>query len=267
MIPVAATSQRTLRVVFVCPEEPSVMPLFFEKVIPRLREEIAAVAVVSPIYKRSSWLRQAKQFADSFGVREFAVEALAYARYKAVDLVPGGRRHSVKRIARANGLRLLTPESVNGAGFLEELRGLDPDLVISVSCPQIFGRELLELPRLGCINVHSALLPDYRGVLPTFWVLARGEARTGVTVHFMSPGIDGGEIIAQEKLLISPDETLHSLMRRCKSAAAVLILETVSRFREGPVATIPNPAEEGSYFSFPKRDDVRRFKALGRALR
>jgi len=267
MMPVAATSQRTLRVVFVCPEEPSVMPLFFEKVIPHLREEIAAVAVVSPIYKRSSWLRQAKQFADSFGLREFAVEAFGYVRYKAMDVLPVGRRYSVKRIARANGLRLLTPESVNGAGFLEELRGLDPDLVISVSCPQIFGRELLELPSLGCINVHSALLPDYRGMLPTFWVLARGEAQTGVTVHFMSPGIDGGEIIAQQRVPISPDETLHSLMRKCKSAAADVILDTVGRFREGAVATMPNPADEGSYFSFPERDDVRRFRALGRTLR
>src|SRR6478672_190728 len=173
---------RALRVVFVCPEEPSVMPLFFEKVIPPLHAEIAAIAVVSPISKKSSWVRQATQFADAFGVWEFALEAATYLRYKVADLVPVGRRYSVRRIARAHGLRLLTPESVNGADFLRELRDLDPDLVISVSCPQIFGRELLELPRLGCVNVHSALLPDYRGMLPTFWVLARGENQTGVTV-------------------------------------------------------------------------------------
>jgi methionyl-tRNA formyltransferase len=257
----------TPRVVFVCPEEPSVMPLFFERVIPPLRAQIAAIAVVSPIYKRSSWLRQARQFADAFGVREFVLEAFGYLRYKIADLLPFGRRYSVKRIARAGGLRLLTPESVNDADFLQELRALEPDLVISVSCPQIFGRELLELPRLGCINVHSALLPDYRGMLPTFWVLAEGEDHTGVTVHFMSPGIDGGEIIAQRRLDISPEETLHSLMRRSKAAAAELILETVAAFRDGAVATTPNPADEGSYYSFPQRDDVLRFKALGRALR
>jgi methionyl-tRNA formyltransferase len=262
-----AIGRRPLRVVFVCPEEPSVMPLFFERVIPTLRDEIAAVAVVSPIYKKSSWLRQAKQFASAFGVWEFAIEAAGYLRYKAADLVPIGRHYSVKRIARANGLRLLTPESVNGADFLQELHELAPDLVISVSCPQIFGRELLEMPRLGCVNVHSALLPDYRGMLPTFWVLAHGEDHTGVTVHFMSPGIDGGEIIAQRRISIPPDDTLHSLMRRCKRTAAELILDTVSQFRDGTVVTTPNPAEEGSYFSFPERDDVRRFKALGRALR
>jgi methionyl-tRNA formyltransferase len=264
---VPTPSKPALRVVFISPEEPSVMPLFFEHVIPALRAEIAAIAVVSPIYKKSSWFRQAKKFADAFGAWEFAVEALSYIGYKVADLVPGGRRYSIKRIARAHALRLLTPESVNDAGFLDELRALEPDLVVSVSCPQIFGRELLELPRLGCVNIHSALLPDYRGMLPTFWVLAEGEDHTGVTVHFMSPGIDGGEIIAQERIAISPDETLHSLMRRCKRAAAELTLQTVATFRDGTVATKPNPPELGSYYSFPQRDDVRRFKALGRALR
>jgi methionyl-tRNA formyltransferase len=256
-----------LRLVFVTPEEPSVMPVFFEKVIPRLRQEIAAVAVVSPIYKRSSWMRQAKRFVRSFGLKEFAVEALQYGYYKAADLVPLGSRHSVKSIARSHGLRILTPENVNGADFLQQLRELAPDLVISVSCPQIFGRELLELPRFGCVNVHSALLPHYRGMLPTFWVLAKGERETGVTVHYMNPGIDGGDILVQRRIPIASGETLHSLMRKCKQVAGDLVLEAVHRFRAGSVTALPNPADEGSYFSFPEPEDVREFKALGRALR
>jgi hypothetical protein len=89
-----------LRLVFVTPEEPSVMPLFFERAIPRLRDEIAAVAVVSPIYKRSSWLRQARRFARAFGVRELAIEAAHYGHYKTADAVrrvsPIGSLHSVR---------------------------------------------------------------------------------------------------------------------------------------------------------------------------
>lgn len=247
------------------------MPIFFSKVIPALREEIAAVVVVSPIYKKLSWATQAKQFIDSFGARDFTAEALRYGYYKGADLIrsvaPIGSRHSVKGIARSNGLRLLTPENVNSAEFLQALRELEPDLVVSVSCPQIFGKELLRLPRLGCVNVHSALLPHYRGVLPTFWVLAKGEERTGVTVHYMSPGIDGGDIILQRQVPIGPEETLHSLMRACKSAAADTVLETVERFRDDSVSPTANPADEGSYFSFPKREDVLEFRALGRALR
>lgn len=260
-----------MKLVFVAPEEPSVMPIFFRKVIPALREEIAAIAVVSPIYERFSWATQAKQFIDSFGARDFTAEALRYGYYKGADLIrsvaPIGKHHSVKGIARSNGLRLLTPESVNSAEFIQELRELEPDLVVSVSCPQIFGEELLQLPRLGCVNVHSALLPHYRGVLPTFWVLAKGEERTGVTVHYISPRIDGGSIILQKQVPIKPEETLRSLMSACKSAAADAVLETVEQFRHGSVSPTPNPPDEGSYFSFPERQDVLEFRALGRALR
>jgi methionyl-tRNA formyltransferase len=251
-----------LRIVFVAPEEPAVMPLFFGKVIDPLREELCAIAVVSPIYKRSSRVRQAKQFADAFGVRDLIVELLHYGRSKLA-----GRRHSVKGMARVSGVLLLTPRDVNSTDFLEQLRALEPDLVISVSCPQIFGKELLELPRLGCVNVHSALLPRYRGVLPTFWALANGEETTGVTVHRMIAGIDGGDILLQKRIEIAPDETLHSLMRRCKAIAAEAVLETVARFRSGSVDSSPNRLEDGSYFSFPTRADVLRFRALGRALR
>jgi methionyl-tRNA formyltransferase len=264
-------TEQKLRIVFLTPEEPSVMPIFFERVIPELRAEIAAVAVVSPIYKKSSWTGQAKRFIDSFGVRDFAIEAAQYAGYKAADLVrrlvPVGRYRSVKSIARHHGLRLLTPADVNAGEFLDELRELQPDLVVSVSCPQIFKQELLELPRLGCINLHSALLPHYRGMLPTFWVLAKGEEKTGVTIHHMSAGIDGGGIVLQREISISAQETLHSLMRKCKAVAAELTIEAIGRFRRGSATTAPNPADDGSYYSFPTRDDVREFRAQGRALR
>jgi methionyl-tRNA formyltransferase len=250
-----------VKVVFATPDEPSVLPTFFEKLIPELREEIAAVAVVSPVFGRTSWKGQAKRFIDSFGVREFIVEAMHFAYHKA------RRKRSVKGIARTHGLPLLTPENVNSPEFLEQLREIDPDLVISVSCPQIFGRDLLGVPRLGCINVHSAMLPNYRGMLPSFWVLAQGEDRTGVTVHYMNPGIDGGDIIGQTTVPIADDDTLRSLMKKCKSVAADLVLETVRRFRSGEVRTLPNPPDEGAYFSFPTRDDVLRFKARGRRLR
>jgi methionyl-tRNA formyltransferase len=263
--------RRTPRIVFVTPEEPSVMPAFFAKVLPELADDIAAIAVVSPIFKRSSWLSQAKRFADAFGAREFAVEALQFGAHKLADaarrIVPRGAHHSVKSVARAHGCDILMPQDVNAPEFLAHLRGLDPDLVISVSCPQIFHEELLSIPTLGCINVHSALLPDYRGMLPTFWVLANGEERTGVTVHHMTPGIDGGGIVLQRAIEITPAETLHSLMGKTKAVAADLVLEAIDRFREGPAEVSPNPPDEGSYFSFPTREDVRRFRARGRRLR
>jgi methionyl-tRNA formyltransferase len=259
-----------MRVVFVAPEEPLILPLFFERTLPGLGEQVVAVAVVSPIYKNSGWIQQSRRFVGSFGLRWFLIEVGRYSWNKALDsvgrLVPAGRARSVRAVAHRNRIRLLRPVDVNAPEFIASLRSMDPDLVISVSCPQIFGRPLLELPRLGCLNVHSALLPKYRGMLPTFWAIVNGERETGVTVHRMVEGIDGGDIILQRAVPIAADETLLSLMRKTKRAAADLVLESVKEFEAGTVSPTPNPADESSYFSFPTRADVDRFRALGRRI-
>jgi methionyl-tRNA formyltransferase len=260
-----------LRLVFLTPEEPSVMPLFYERALPALGARIAEIVIVSPVYRNSSWTKQARRFIGAFGMKDFVVESMVYAKDKAADVtkrVTGvGRFRTVRNVARAHGVSTHHVEDVNDPEFLDRLEALSPDLVVSVSCPQILRRRILELPRLGCINVHSALLPDYRGMLPTFWVLANGERHTGVTVHYMTPGIDGGDIIGQVTIPIASDDTLRSLMRKCKAAAADLVVDAVNRFESGAVSVRPKPPTEGSYFSFPNKDDVARFRALGRKVR
>jgi methionyl-tRNA formyltransferase len=269
--PATRAASERLRIVFVTPDEPLVTPIFFEQVIPRVAEEIVAIAIVRPIYRGSSSLKQARKFIAAFGLRDFAIELAHYAVGKSRNalgpLVPVARQRSVRRFARRHGIPLVRPDDVNAPAFLQLLAGLEPDLVISVSSPQIFGEELLRLPRLGCINLHSALLPRFRGVLPTFWALSHGETETGATIHYMSPGIDGGAIIAQRVVGIGADETVHSLMKKCKLVGAQLMLETLAGFRAGSVTARPNPTAEGSYFSFPTREDVARFRVLGRRLR
>jgi methionyl-tRNA formyltransferase len=259
-----------VRVIFVAPEEPLILPLFFERAVPALRDQVAAIAVVSPIYKNSTWLQQSVRFIRSFGLWWFVIEVARYAWNKFLDalsrLVPMRRAYSVRSVAARHGVPLLRPLDVNAPEFLATLRSLQPDLVISVACPQIFRGELLRLPRLGCINVHSAMLPNYRGMLPTFWAMVNEERETGVTVHFMSEGIDGGSIILQRTVPIRQDETLLSLMRRTKRVAADLVLEAIKEFEAGTVSPVPNPPDEGTYFSFPTREDVARFRALGRRI-
>ncbi len=259
-----------MRVVFVAPEEPLILPLFFERTLPALGDQVVAVAVVSPIYKNSGWIQQSRQFVRSFGLRWFTIEVARYSWNKTLDavgrLIPLGRARSVRAVARRHGIRLLRLADVNAPDFIATLRSMDPDLVISVSCPQIFQRPLLELPRLGCLNVHSALLPKYRGMLPTFWALVNGEPETGVTVHRMVEGIDGGDIILQRRVPIAADETLLMLMRKTKRMAADLVLESIQEFDAGTVSPTSNPTDEGSYFSFPTRADVDRFRALGRRI-
>jgi hypothetical protein len=110
-------------------------------------------------------------------------------------------------------------EDVNAPEFLEELRSLGAELLISVSCPQIFKKPLIELPPHGILNIHGAILPQYRGVLPSFWMLANGERQAGVSIYYVDTRIDAGELCGQRVYDIPPDQTLDGFLRRSKEIA------------------------------------------------
>ena len=170
-------------------------------------------------------------------------------------------------VAKHFGVPIYTPKDVNAPDFLEELRRLEPDVIVSASSPQIFGAALIALPRIACVNVHGALLPKYRGVLPSFWMLANDEKIAGVTVHYLNAGIDDGEIIVQREFDVAADDTLHSLIARSKKLAAEALVESLDLLSASAVTPRPNPASEGSYFSWPTRDAVQKFRSLGRRFR
>lgn len=260
-----------MRVVFITPEEPTVVRSFYERVLPEISSGTAGMVIVRPIYKNSSWAKEAKRFAKAFGWPAFLVEGGEFAALKAMDalrrVIRIGKPLSIRSLARAYSIPVLQPRDVNDPAFLEQLRLLDVDVIVSVSCPQIFSAELLNLPRIACINVHSSMVPHYRGIAPTFWVLANGERSTGVTVMRMSAGIDDGEILNQRAVPIDDEETLRSLMRKSKIVAAELVLRTLRELSTNELEVLPNPVEEGSYFSFPTRADVARFRTAGRSLR
>jgi methionyl-tRNA formyltransferase len=149
-------------------------------------------------------------------------------------------------------------------GFLS--REIDPDLLISVANPRILKAQVLNVPRLGCINLHPSLLPSYRGPAPDFWVLACGENETGVTVHYMDEGIDTGEIILQSRLAIRPHDTPHSLRVRAMRLGANMLLDALDLIESGSVATTPNDGAQSSYQSLPTIEDARRLRKQGRRL-
>src|SRR5262249_42512895 len=158
--------------------------------------------------------------------------------------------YSVTSVAQHHRLTFLPTSNVNSKDYLEQLRALNLDLVISINASQKFKRDILALPRLGCINVHGALLPRYRGRLPSFWVLANGETETGPTVHFMNEELDDGRILLQERVPIGPDDTQDTLIRKTKTVGARLLVEAIDRLEQGAASTQPNDRSQATYFSF-----------------
>jgi methionyl-tRNA formyltransferase len=165
---------------------------------------------------------------------------------------PSGRRLKVsscvvKDLARELGLPVLTPERVNSEDSLAVLGGIGPDLVVVVAYGQILKSAVLNLPRLGCVNIHASLLPRYRGAAPIQWMIAAGEETGGVTAMFMNERMDAGDIIASRELPIMPTDTAGSLHDRLAVAGAGLLLETVAAIRAGKVVATRQDESQATY--------------------
>jgi methionyl-tRNA formyltransferase len=248
-----------MRIAFLTTADPIYLPSFFERVLDGCAQQTSAVYVVPPLYKDQTSLDAALRFYRTFGIE--GVRGLA-VRMLAAKL----RRRSIASVARARGVRCVTAADVNAPAFLAELRAASTDLIVSVSCPQIFQQELIDLPAHGCLNVHGALLPSYRGVLPSFWMLANGARRAGVSIYFVNEQIDAGDLCAQSSFPIEPDDTLDSLLRRSKAVAADLLLGAIRSIEAGTITRVPLDTAGGSYYSWPDADAVARMRAQGRRL-
>ena len=113
---------------------------------------------------------------------------------------------AVKTLAQSRGLPVFTPENASDEAFVAQLAALRPDVAVVACYGQFLKKNLLAVPRIGTINVHPSLLPKYRGASPLQWTLANGETETGVTVLHVTPKMDAGDILAQEKHSIAPDD-------------------------------------------------------------
>jgi methionyl-tRNA formyltransferase len=163
----------------------------------------------------------------------------------------------VARWARAHGLPVLQPERVRDAEFLAAMRAVAPGVAVVVAFGQIFPRELLDLPRHGCINLHASLLPRWRGAAPIQAAVAAGEERTGVTTMQMEAGLDSGPILLQEETAIGAAETAGELGQRLAAIGAALVVRTLAALERGDLVAQPQDAAQATYAPRLTRDSGR----------
>lgn len=149
----------------------------------------------------------------------------------------------VKAAAVSAGIPVYQPVKVRDAQWISVLRELDPDVIVVVAFGQIIPKEILELPKYGCINVHASLLPMYRGAAPIQWAVINGDEESGVTTMRMDAGIDTGDMILKETVKLSPDETGGSLFDKLSAAGAKLLLRTFEAIEEGTAVYEKQPEE------------------------
>jgi len=174
------------------------------------------------------------------GTPDFAVpclDMLVAEQYNVVAVVsqpdrPKGRgqklaQSPVKQAALAYGLTVLQPNKVKDVDFQTELSALKPDLIIVVAFGQLLPKTILDMPPLGCINVHASLLPCYRGAAPIHWALINGEQVTGVTTMYMDIGMDTGDMILAEEIQITENETTGMIHDKLKECGAKVLCTTI----------------------------------------
>ncbi len=155
----------------------------------------------------------------------------------------------VKEFAIEKKLKVFQPVKVrNNIEFIEEIKKLNPDLICVVAYGKILPKEILEIPKLGCINVHASLLPKYRGAAPIQWAVLNGDKQTGVDTMYMDVGMDTGDIILEEKVDIGEDETTGELWDRLSKIGANLLAKTVKQIEE---KTAPRKKQDENYTLAP----------------
>lgn len=180
------------------------------------------------------------------GTPDFAVgtlEKLSEAGYEVVGVVtqpdkPKGRSKQllaspVKQKALELGIPVYQPARVRNAECIEEIRKFQADVIVVAAFGQILPKELLEMPKFGCVNVHASLLPDYRGAAPIQWAIIDGQSRTGVTIMQMDEGLDTGDMILKQEVSIDKKETGGSLFDKLSAVGAGLCVEALRQMEAG----------------------------------
>jgi len=177
------------------------------------------------------------------------LEKLADSRENKIAVItqpdrPQGRGRKIlptpiKKIALDKGLEVFQPENINDEESLKRLKEFNPDIILVVAYGQILSRHILNIPKMGCINIHGSFLPKYRGAAPINRVIINGEKETGITFMFMNEKVDAGDIIFQEKIDIFPDETCGELYYRLSALSADSLPKLFKKIKSGKIEGIP----------------------------
>jgi len=238
-----------MRIYFLLVDEPFYTPACVGPLVDRFAPMIAGAGFPSGFF---DW----KRFRTTLAVQGLLTTA-GKAAGIAMATLRGGVVH---RQFRARGIPVRDVSDVNAPEFLDELRRLGIDLIVSINTPQRLKPPILALPARGCLNVHFGMLPRYRGLMPIFHAIMNGEPSFGVTVHFMDEKLDNGDIVAQRAISIGAADSLDTLYPKAFAVASDLLAEAIDASASGVVTRRPNPEAQKTYYSYPTRDQIQAYR-------
>ena len=236
-----------------------------DRLLSRTAGRNAYLVIVATGLRRQSGNRlvEASRLLGRWGLRYFVYKSAVNLLPSVLGrVIPGSR--SIGRTCRRLGVPTARFRNVNDAAPMEHLRRFRPDLLISFSCPNRLSAEVLALPRIGSLNVHSSLLPAYAGMAGYIHALRNGDPATGVTVHEMVERLDAGRIVGQRRIAIRPGMSVFQLFRdQCLGGAALLEEAIDACATSGAIDGSPQDLARRTWVGEPTRDDIRVLRRRG----
>ncbi len=257
-----------MRIVFITQDDPIYILPFFDEFF---RQDLGGIEVAAIFSCKTMGDRsRARLLRDLFclygplGLARLLARSLGFKIMQGLPAKRTAKRfYSVAQICRAFKVPHAFIGNPNRDEFMSSIVGFSPDLLVSVACPYILKEKLLSLPPLGCINVHHAPLPRYKGMMPTFWQMYHGEEKVGVTIHTMAAKIDEGKALLQEEISITEGESLDALIRRTKRQGARCMLRVLGQIAQQTQTQFSLENRPGSYFTFPTPAEMKEFRRRG----
>jgi len=231
--------------------------ILLKELIQKNYEKIGAIYISKSLKKQKFYRFFMKKVVSGLGFRYYIQRAFHDVRYK-------NSKTSITNIANKYGIPVIYASNINDEGIVTKIKKEEPDLIISAYFDQIIKKELLKIPRIGILNVHPSMLPEYRGVKSTFWVLKNNESKTGITIHFVDEGLDTGNILVQKEISIQPDDSVDSLLKRTSEIGSKALLEAIENIRRNTYNQKEQESGSGSYFSQPTNKDLVQFRKRGK---
>jgi|AntRauTorckE6833_2_1112554.scaffolds.fasta_scaffold01104_9 methionyl-tRNA formyltransferase len=245
-------------------------PIFFEKFFKSKYPGTCKGTIIQKAFGDQSYIDLIKRMYNFYGFKDFLKQGIKYIRKTFLAALYEKELYkkalSIENISHKFGIPVLPFDSVNSKEFKNWVKEQEIELIVSIAASEIFDEEILALPEKECINFHNAPLPDYRGMLPNFWQMHYDEPYSVLTVHTMTKSVDKGKIIYQQKTKIKAEYSLEDLILLTKKKSANALVEVLRQFKQGEVTYKPMSNVKGTYFTFPDRDDVKKFKSKGKQL-
>jgi methionyl-tRNA formyltransferase len=260
---------RTLKKYVFIQDETGYLPKVLDKYLREFADSTAGINIQGNNQGKRTLVQTARDLLKVYGPWYFQwkLRQMVWNKVKAkvVNGLLGSTRrcYTVAAVAKKYGVPVHYTEDVNSDEFRAMLRGAGVEFIVSISGTQLYKKALRQQTPFGIVNCHGALLPKYRGLMPSFWTLANGEEWGGSSVHFVDAKLDNGPVVVQKRYRVHERDTLEDIMARSKDLAAEAIIECVRLVEAGEPPLIPNPESEMTHFSMPTKDDVARFKKHG----